>query len=147
MAMVTTTTVLARPDSVFTSAEESALVGFLAGYSGLTREAYALDLRQFAQWSTERTIPLFGARRVDIEHFRRHLETLGRKRSTIARGCARLRASTGMPKKKASSMSHPPSTFVGLDSTTNRAPSASTATKSVRCSSPRASPVAEITHS
>jgi hypothetical protein len=33
---------------VFTNTERLALAGFLAGYSGLTREAYALDLRQFA---------------------------------------------------------------------------------------------------
>jgi hypothetical protein len=33
---------------VFTDAERVALAGFLAGYRGLTREAYALDLRQFA---------------------------------------------------------------------------------------------------
>ena len=33
---------------VFTSAERQALAGFLAGYSGLTRQAYELDLRQFA---------------------------------------------------------------------------------------------------
>jgi len=31
---------------IFTSEEELALAGFLAGYSGLTREAYELDLRQ-----------------------------------------------------------------------------------------------------
>jgi integrase/recombinase XerD len=30
---------------VFTSTERLALAGFLAGYSGLTREAYELDLR------------------------------------------------------------------------------------------------------
>jgi hypothetical protein len=35
----TTTTTLARREEVFTSSEESALVAFLAGYSGLTRDA------------------------------------------------------------------------------------------------------------
>jgi site-specific recombinase XerD len=85
MVMTAMTTVLARSEAVFTTEEESALVGFLAGYSGLTREAYALDLRQFVQWSTERAIPLFGARRADIERFGRTLETLARKPSTIAR--------------------------------------------------------------
>jgi integrase/recombinase XerD len=35
---------------VFSEPERLALAGFLAGYSGLTREAYALDLRQFAAW-------------------------------------------------------------------------------------------------
>ena len=35
------------PDLVFTGPERLALAGFLAGYRGLTRDAYALDLRQF----------------------------------------------------------------------------------------------------
>ena len=39
-----------RPDGVFSSVEQQALVGFLGGYSDLTRDAYALDLRQFAAW-------------------------------------------------------------------------------------------------
>ena len=37
-----------RFQPAFTNAERLALAGFLAGYRGLTREAYALDLRQFA---------------------------------------------------------------------------------------------------
>jgi integrase/recombinase XerD len=76
---------LDRQADVFTKLEELALVGFLAGYSGLTLEAYQLDLRQFVEWCAERRIPLFGARRADIEKFGRHLEALGRARSTIAR--------------------------------------------------------------
>ena len=32
---------------MFTTAERLALAGFLAGYAGLTRQAYELDLRQF----------------------------------------------------------------------------------------------------
>jgi hypothetical protein len=32
---------------VFTNTERSALAGFPAGYSGVTREAYELDLRQY----------------------------------------------------------------------------------------------------
>lgn len=70
---------------IFTSEEELALAGFLAGYSGLTREAYELDLRQYVQWCTERAVTLFCARRADIESFGRHLESLGRARATIAR--------------------------------------------------------------
>jgi integrase/recombinase XerD len=76
---------LARTSGVLTAPEELALVGFLAGYSGLTREAYQLDLRQYVQWCAERRISLFGARRADIEGFGRRLEALGRARSTIAR--------------------------------------------------------------
>ena len=41
---------LATIQPVLTDAERVALVGFLAGYRGLTREAYALDLRQFTSW-------------------------------------------------------------------------------------------------
>jgi hypothetical protein len=33
---------------VFTNTERLALAGFLAGYSGLTRRAYELDLPQYA---------------------------------------------------------------------------------------------------
>src|SRR5687768_13612094 len=62
-----------------------ALGGFLAGYSGLTRDAYGLDLRQFAMWCTERSISLFCARRADIESFGRYLEALGRSRATVSR--------------------------------------------------------------
>jgi integrase len=74
-----------RQADVFTKHEELALVGFLAGYSGLTLEAYQLDLRQYVEWCAQRRIPLFGARRADIEKFGRNLEVLGRPRSTIAR--------------------------------------------------------------
>ena len=80
----TTSAVAIRP-VLFSPEEELALVGFLAGYSGLTRDAYALDLRQYVAWCTERNITLFGARRADIESFGRHLEALGRARATISR--------------------------------------------------------------
>ncbi len=33
-------------DPLFSDGERAALAGFVAGYSGLTREAYTLDLRQ-----------------------------------------------------------------------------------------------------
>jgi integrase/recombinase XerD len=36
---------VAVAEQVFSNAERLALAGFLAGYSGLTRGAYALDLR------------------------------------------------------------------------------------------------------
>jgi hypothetical protein len=59
--------------------------GVLGGYSGLTRDAYTLDLRQYVAWCTEHRVAVFGARRADIECFARHLEALGRARATIAR--------------------------------------------------------------
>lgn len=40
-------TALVNAQLVFADAERLALAGFLAGYRGLTREAYILDLRQF----------------------------------------------------------------------------------------------------
>jgi transposase len=76
---------LVRQAEVLTVQEEAALVGFLAGFSGLTREAYQLDLRQYVEWCAERPTPLFRARRSDIEGFGRSLEALGRARATIPR--------------------------------------------------------------
>jgi site-specific recombinase XerD len=61
------------------------LAGFLAGYSGLTRQAYELDLRQYAGWCQQHHLRLFGARRADIECFARDLEARGRGRATITR--------------------------------------------------------------
>ena len=70
---------------VFTDAERVALAGFLAGYRGLTREAYALDLRQFTSWCRARSLALFAVRRADIEGFARDLEAMGRARATVTR--------------------------------------------------------------
>jgi hypothetical protein len=41
--MLSTAIVISEP--MFSDAEQVALGGYLAGYSGLTREAYTLDLR------------------------------------------------------------------------------------------------------
>jgi integrase/recombinase XerD len=70
---------------VFTNTERLALAGFLAGCSGLTRQAYELDLRQFASWCQQHQLHLFGARRADIEFFACDLEARGRARATITR--------------------------------------------------------------
>ena len=70
---------------VFTDAERLALAGFLAGYRGLTREAYTLDLRQFTGWCQARSLPLFSVRRADIEAFAREMEERGRARATVTR--------------------------------------------------------------
>jgi integrase/recombinase XerD len=85
MATTSTSTAVAAAESLFTEPEQLALAGFLAGYAGLTREAYALDLRQFASWCQQHHIGLFQARRADIECFARDLETRGRARATITR--------------------------------------------------------------
>src|SRR5216683_6276657 len=80
MATATATAALVPAGPLFSESERLALAGFLAGYSGLTREAYALDLRQFAAWCHGHSLRLFGVRRADIECFGRDLEAAGRAR-------------------------------------------------------------------
>jgi len=72
-------------DAAFSDAEQFALAGFLAGYRGMTREAYALDLRQFVTWCAQHDLALFSVRRADIESYARTLEAKGRARATVAR--------------------------------------------------------------
>src|SRR5271163_1866894 len=76
---------LATIQPAFTDAERIALAGYLAGYRGLTREAYALDLRQFTTWCRARSLSLFAVRRADIESFASDLEAKGRARATVTR--------------------------------------------------------------
>ena len=76
---------LRAPSRAADDAERFALAGFLAGYRGLTREAYALDLRQFTSWCRTRSLALFAVRRADIEGFARDLEAAGRARATVTR--------------------------------------------------------------
>jgi hypothetical protein len=57
---------------VFTSTERLALAGFVAGYSGLTREAYELDLRQYASWCHQHHMRLFEGGRAGIEDCSSH---------------------------------------------------------------------------
>jgi integrase/recombinase XerD len=85
MATTLTSAVLVPVTPVFSNTERLALAGFLAGYSGLTRQAYELDLRQYAAWCQQHQLRLFAARRADIECFARDLETRGRARATITR--------------------------------------------------------------
>jgi integrase/recombinase XerD len=79
------TTAVARYEPVLSDFERMTLLGFLAAYRGYTREAYALDLRQFSAWCWQHHRRLFDVRRVDIECFARDLEDRGRARATVAR--------------------------------------------------------------
>ena len=54
MTTATPSTALVTIHPAFTDAERLALAGYLAGYRGLTREACALDLRQFTTWCRAR---------------------------------------------------------------------------------------------
>jgi integrase/recombinase XerD len=82
---IPSTDIVVSVEPLFTEAERIALAGFLAGYSGLTRDAYALDLRMFTAWCQQHGLHLFQARRADIECFGRDMEARGRARATIAR--------------------------------------------------------------
>jgi integrase/recombinase XerD len=85
MTTTAPSTALATIQPAFTDAERLALAGFLAGYRGLTREAYALDLRQFTSWCRVHFVALFAVRGADIESFARELEARGRARVTVTR--------------------------------------------------------------
>jgi hypothetical protein len=85
MTTAAPSTALAAIQPAFTDAERLALAGFLAGYRGLTREAYTLDLRQFTSWCRARPLNLFAVRHADIESFARDLEARGRARATVTR--------------------------------------------------------------
>jgi site-specific recombinase XerD len=85
MAATSYSSSLVPVQPTFTESERLALAGSLAGYRGLTREAYTLDLRQFSGWCRARSLPLFSVRRADIETFARELEAGGRARATVTR--------------------------------------------------------------
>src|SRR5579872_2399101 len=85
MTATAPTAALVPIQPAFTDAERLALAGFLAGYRGLTREAYGLDLRQFTSWCRAGSLTLFAVRRADIESFARDLEARGRARATVTR--------------------------------------------------------------
>ena len=85
MTTAAPSTALVTIQPAFTDPERLALAGFLAGSRGLTREAYALDLRQFTSWCRTRSLLLFAVRRADIEGFARELEARGRARATVTR--------------------------------------------------------------
>ena len=85
MTATTHSTALATIQPAFTDTERLALAGFLAGYRGLTHEAYTLDLRQFTGWCRARSLSLLSVRRADIETFARDLEARDRARATVTR--------------------------------------------------------------
>jgi len=97
MTTAAPSTALATIQPAFTDAERLALAGFLAGYRGLTRNAYALDLRQFTTWCRARSLNLFPVRRPDIEGFARDLEARGRARATVTRRLCTIALDAGVP--------------------------------------------------
>jgi len=57
MTTTTASAALIPAAPVFINTERLALAGFLAGYSGLTRQAYELDLRQYTSWCQQHHLP------------------------------------------------------------------------------------------
>jgi hypothetical protein len=136
MTTTTPSATLVPAAPVFTNTERLALAGYLAGYSGLTRQAYELDLRQYASWCQQHHLRLFQARRADIECFARDLEARGRARATVTRRSAPSRGSTATPSKKNSSTTRPPPTSGARGWITSPMPPGWTVTSSARCWSP-----------
>jgi len=85
MTTTAPSTALATIQPAFTDPERLALAGYLAGYRGLTREAYTLDLRQFTTWCRSCSLSPFSVRRADIESFARQLQANGQARATVTR--------------------------------------------------------------
>jgi hypothetical protein len=91
------TDIVVSVEPLFSEGERTALAGFLAGYSGLTRDAYALDVRMFTAWCQQHGLHLFQARRADIECFGRDMESRGQARATIARRLCTVAKFTATP--------------------------------------------------
>jgi integrase len=138
MATTVPSTAVTLFDPVFADPERLALAGFLAGYRGMTRDAYALDLRQFVAWCDEHQLKLFDVCRTDSERFARTLEDRGRARATVAR---RLCTVTGFYRYglEEGLLAHSPAVHVRRPRIDYESHAGVwTATKSAPCWSPRA---------
>jgi hypothetical protein len=120
MIVTTPSTALATVQPVFTDAERLALAGFLAGYRGLTREAYTLDLRQFTGWCRARSLPLFSVRRADTETFAENWKPEAVPAPPSPGGCAPSPGSTNTPSRKNSLTTPRPRTSAVPGWTTSR---------------------------
>jgi site-specific recombinase XerD len=80
-ATTSPSTAVAAIEPVFAEPQRLAL----AGYTGWTRQAYALDLRWYVSWCRQHHLRLFPARRADFECLARDLGARGRARATITR--------------------------------------------------------------
>jgi integrase/recombinase XerD len=114
MATTIPSTALVPTAPAYSDTERLALAGFLAGYSGLTSQAYELDLRQFVSWCRQHQLHLFQVRRADIECFARDLEGCGRARTTITRRPCTVAGFIATQWKKNSLTIPRPRTSVGL---------------------------------
>ncbi len=121
-----------------TSPEVRTIAGFLAGYSGRTREAYTLDLRMFYRWSEKHQLTLFEITRTHIELYARDSRNTAELPPPSGVAFPPWRASTGTQQRKASSSTPRPFTSADHVSTTSPTPWAWTETSSAGSSSPPA---------
>jgi len=106
----TATTALVPLQPAFSDSERLALAGFLAGYRGLTREAYALDLRQFTTWCRARSLSLFAVRRPTLSPSPGSWKPGAAPGRPSPGGCAPSPGSTVTRSKRSSWTTHPPRT-------------------------------------
>lgn len=76
---------LETPSAPLTDPALLAAAGFLAGYTGTTRQGYTIDLRNYWTWLETSGVQPFDVRRPHIELYVRSLEEHGYARSTIGR--------------------------------------------------------------
>jgi hypothetical protein len=124
MATSSPSTALVPASPIFSNAERLALAGFLAGCSGLTRQAYELDLRQYANCATSTTsacsVPDARTLNAVLVTWKR----LAGHGPPSPGDCPPSLGSTATPLKKNSSITHRPLTYAVRASTTNPTPSA-----------------------
>ena len=133
MTTAAPSTALARIQPAYTDAGRLALAGYLAGYRGLTREACALDLRQFTTWCRARSVALFTVRRAGIESFARELEARAGAGQPSPGGCAPSPGSASTPPRRNSSITYPPRTSAVRGWTMSPTPSPWTVTSPAPC--------------
>jgi integrase/recombinase XerD len=103
-------TVLATIQPAFTDAGRLALAGFPAGYRGLTREACALDRRQFTSWCKARSLACARSGAPTSSHSPGIWKPEAAHAPPSPGGCAPSPASAGTPSKKSSWSTRPPRT-------------------------------------
>jgi integrase/recombinase XerD len=94
-------------DPVFADQERVALAGFPAGYRGATRDAYALDLRQFVNWCTEHHLALFPCGEPTSSASPERSRTVVAPKQQSPGACVRWPGSTATPKRRACWRSRP----------------------------------------
>jgi len=130
---------------LFTAGERTASAEFLAGNNGLTRDAYALDLRMYTAWCQQHGPAAVPGRAPGHRVLRARHGPAGLPGPRSRVDCARSPGATGSPSRKNCSTTRRPATCGARAWTTSPTPSVWTATRSVRCSWVR--PATRVTRS